>query len=249
MNYAWLPSEALPYGGLFAYLGVFLRCGSLVCMDIALLLSFLGVSVAMSCVPGPDWGLILRHVIGADSRAAVNQALMGLGAGYVVLSVVVAAGVGVAVAGHPAILTAVTLGGAALLLYLGATMLWGLRRSGSHGASAPAPGTQGQRPAKASSPVWEGMGVSLLNPKAIMFFVALLPQFVNKQAPWPVSTQMFTLGMGFTVSVVAVYACLSLAARRVLRANERAAVALQGAGGVAMIVLAVVMVAEAAQGV
>lgn len=220
------------------------------CMDIALLLSFLGVSVAMSCVPGPDWGLILRHVIGADSRAAVNQALMGLGVGYVVLSAVVAAGVGVAVAGHPEILTAVTLGGAALLLYLGTTMLWGLRRSGSHGASAPAPGSEGKHPAKAaSSPVWEGMGVSLLNPKAIMFFVALLPQFVNKQAPWPVSAQMFTLGMGFTVSVVAVYACLSLAARRVLRAGGKAAVALQGAGGVAMIVLAVVMVAEAAQGV
>lgn len=79
--------------------------------------------------------------------------------------------------------------------------------------------------------------------------MALLPQFVNNQAPWPVGIQMFTLGMGFTVSVVAVYSCLSLAARRVLRANGRAAVVLQGAGGVAMIVLAVVMVAEAAQGV
>ncbi|KQB83084.1 LysE family translocator [Corynebacterium oculi] len=207
-------------------------------MDIALLMSFWGLSILMTCIPGPDWGLILRHVIGSESRAAVNQAVAGIGAGYVLMSAVVAAGVGVIVTQHPAVLTAISLGGAALLIYLGATLLWGLRP-----AARVAAGAQGQAQGnKASSPVWEGMGVSLLNPKALMFFVAMLPQFVNTQAAWSVSTQMFTLGMAFTVSVVVVYTCLSLAARRVLRASNRAVVVMQGAGGVAMLVLAAVMV-------
>ncbi|WPF65764.1 MULTISPECIES: LysE family translocator [unclassified Corynebacterium] len=217
-----------------------LRFSTLMRMDIALLLSFWGISVLMTCIPGPDWGLILRHVIGSDSRAAVNQAVAGIGAGYVVMSAVVAAGVGVIVTQHPAVFTIISVGGAVLLTYLGATMLWGLRP-----AARVTAGAQGQvRGDKASSPVWEGMGVSLLNPKAIMFFVAMLPQFVNTQAAWSVSTQMFTLGMAFTVSVVAMYTGLSLAARRVLRANERAAVVMQALGGVAMLVLAAVMVGE-----
>lgn len=211
-------------------------------MDIALLLSFWGISVLMTCIPGPDWGLILRHVIGSDSRAAVNQAVAGIGAGYVVMSAVVAAGVGVIVTQHPAVFTAISVGGAALLIYLGATMLWGLRPAARVAAGSQQ--GQGEPPNKAPSPVWEGLGVSLLNPKAIMFFVAMLPQFVNTQAAWSVSTQMFTLGMAFTVSVVAMYTGLSLAARRVLRANERAAVVMQALGGVAMLVLAAVMVGE-----
>ncbi|KQB83977.1 LysE family translocator [Corynebacterium lowii] len=213
-------------------------------MDIALLLSFLGLSTLMSCVPGPDWGLILRHVIGAPSRTAVNQAVAGIGVGYVVMSVVVAAGVGVMVADHPAVFTLISVGGALLLIYLGSTMLWGLRATPSTPVGEPVASNQAAG-AKRGSPLWEGMGVSLLNPKGIMFFVALLPQFVNTQAPWSVSTQMFTLGMAFTLSVVVVYTALSLLARRVLRANPRATVFLQGAGGVAMLGLAVFMLVEA----
>ena len=46
----------------------------------------------------------------------------------------------------------------------------------------------------AKSSFWQSAMVEVLNPKAALFFLAFLPQFVVPEATWPVPLQLFVLG-------------------------------------------------------
>ena len=91
-------------------------------------------------------------------------------AGHVVATVVVAAGVGALVSSQPVALTVLTVAGALYLVWLGVGML---RRPGSPHASEDVP--SGSALAQAA----KGPGVSGLNPKVFLLFLALLPQFTE----------------------------------------------------------------------
>src|SRR5699024_10527246 len=88
-----------------------------------------------------------------------------------------------------------------------------------------------------------GAAVSGLNPKGLMLFIALLPQFVSP-AGWPVAAQMFVLGLVFIASATSFYALLGLFAGRVLAGSERASRILTGAAGAAMTLVAAAMLAQ-----
>src|SRR4051812_115145 len=83
-------------------------------------LAFWLVALLLIVVPGADWAFI----VGAGLRGrSVLPAVGGLVTGYLVITAVVAAGVGALVAGSPAVLTAVTLIGGAYLIWHGVATL------------------------------------------------------------------------------------------------------------------------------
>ncbi|AGF73372.1 LysE family translocator [Corynebacterium halotolerans] len=84
----------------------------------------------------------------------------------------------------------------------------------------------------------QGAAVSGLNPKGVMAFVALLPQFVVPAAAWPPGAQLFTLGLVFIASAMCAYSLLGLFARKVLAGSDRASRILTGVAGTAMLLLA-----------
>ena len=89
-------------------------------MAINMLTAFWAVSISLVMVPGADWA----YAISAGMRdKAIAPAIGGMLLGYLMITVVVAAGVGALVASVPAILTVLTFLGAGYLLWLGGSVL------------------------------------------------------------------------------------------------------------------------------
>ncbi len=68
-----------------------------------------------------------------------------------------------------------------------------------------------------SRPAVKGLGVSALNPKGLLLFLALLPQFTDSHSPWPIPLQIVALGLAHTASCAAVYTAVGKRARRQVR--------------------------------
>jgi threonine/homoserine/homoserine lactone efflux protein len=204
-------------------------------MNLPLLFAFWGVVFVLIVVPGPDWA----YTVGAGLRdRTVFPAVAGIVIGYLVLTAVVAAGVGAVVSRYPAVLTVLTMVGAAFLVLVGVTLL-ASRRGSRTEAITPAGGV-----ASAPLRLLRGVGVSVLNPKGVLVFVALLPQFASSSAAWPFALQLAVLGMLFAATCAIFYTVLGLSARVVLRRRPGASVVISRVSGVAMIMIGVALCVE-----
>lgn len=201
-------------------------------MAIGAVTTFWTVSFLLVLVPGADWA----YAIAAGLRdQSVLPAVAGLLAGYVALTAVVAAGVAAVVARWPLALTVLTVLGALYLLWLGITTV--ARPSTPSGAADESSQPWVRRAAK-------GAGISGLNPKALLLFVALLPQFITRGAAWPFAAQIALLGLVHTANCGVVYTGVGIAARRVLRARPAIAAVVTRCSGAAMIVIGTLLLAE-----
>ncbi|MGA4843546.1 LysE family translocator [Streptomyces sp. G45] len=208
-------------------------------MAVSSITAFWAVSVLLILVPGADWA----YTISAGIRdRSVAPAVGGLLLGYVGLTAVVAAGVAAVVARNPAVLTGLTLVGALYLVWLGATTL--VRPAAPAAVADGQQGTGAAAPAPWRARVLQGAGISGLNPKALLLFLALLPQFTHPDDGWPLALQISTLGLVHIVSCGAIYLCVGVLARTVLRARPAAARAVTRVSGAAMIVIGAVLVVE-----
>ncbi len=211
-------------------------------MAPALLLAFWGMVFVLIVVPGPDWAYTVA--CGLRDRS-VYPAVAGIVLGYLILTSVVAAGLGVLVMSNPLVLTAVTVAGAGYLSCLGGTLL--VRRGG---ASGPGERMEDRAGAAAASPapawrrVLRGIGVSGLNPKGLLIFVAMLPQFTDPGGAWPVPVQLGVLGLVFTATCAVFYTALGLAARTVLRARPTTSLVVSRACGATMVLVGLLLLAE-----
>ena len=90
----------------------------------------------------------------------------------------------------------------------------------------------------------QGLGVSGLNPKGLLLFLALLPQFADRHGSWPLPGQLALLGVVFTLSCGAFYLGLGAFVQAILVSRPWAARALARVSGAAMIVIGAVLLAE-----
>jgi threonine/homoserine/homoserine lactone efflux protein len=193
---------------------------------------FWAVSFLFVVTPGADWA----YAIAAGLRhRVVLPAVGGLLAGHLAATAVVAAGVGALVARSPLVLTVLTAVGAVYLVWLGIGML--ARPAVPQAWADEAPGSWVRQAAK-------GAGISGLNPKVFLLFLALLPQFTDPDAAWPLAAQIVVLGLVHVASCAVVYTAVGTGARRVLRARPAAARAVTRVSGAAMIVIGVVLLGE-----
>ncbi|WP_245722150.1 LysE family translocator [Nocardia crassostreae] len=153
-------------------------------MNPNLLLAFWATAFLLILVPGPDWAFVLAS---STRDRMVVPAVCGLMLGYLGLTVLVAAGLGAPLARSPVFLTTLTIVGACYLIYLGGSILRqpaAPQTDSRHTAnSAPAPLRR----------LRDGIGVSGLNPKGLLIFLALLPQFTDADGPWPLPLQLAAL--------------------------------------------------------
>ncbi|WP_028933769.1 LysE family translocator [Pseudonocardia spinosispora] len=200
-------------------------------MPLSALLGFWAVAALLIIVPGPDWAF----AISAGLRGHVLPAASGIVLGYLAMTVVVAAGVGALVASSPVALRVLTVVGGAYLVWLGVSTL-------RHPATAP--GGQERTTATRRATLARGIGVSALNPKGLLVFVAMLPQFASPGAPWPIACQLGALGLVFTLTCAAVYLVVGACARRVLHSRPSTARAVSRVSGVCMVVIGVALLVE-----
>lgn len=201
-------------------------------MELSTFAAFWAVSILFVITPGADWA----YAITAGLRhRTLTPAISGLLAGHVLATAVVAAGVAAVLAGSPTVLTVMTVAGAAYLVWLGVQMV---RADASvHEATTSAGGGR-------FSQAVRGLGVSGMNPKVFLLFLALLPQFVRPEEPWPVPTQIFALGMVHVASCAVVYTLVAVGAKRILAARPAAARVVTRVSGGAMVVIGGVLIAE-----
>ena len=200
-------------------------------MAIGTLAAFWAVSFLLVLVPGADWA----YAIAAGLRdRSVLPAVAGLLAGYAGLTAVVAAGVAAVIARSPLALTVLTTFGAVYLLWLGITTV----------TRPPAPGAAADRASQSwVRRVTKGAGVSGLNPKALLLFLAFLPQFLTHGAAWPFAAQIALLGLVHTANCAVVYTSVGATAGRVLRARPAAATAVTRCSGAAMMAIGALLLA------
>jgi len=194
--------------------------------------AFWAVALLLIIVPGADWAFVLSA--GLRSRT-VLPAVSGIVLGYAGVTVVVAAGVGALVARSPAFLTGLTIAGGLYLAWHGARTLARPSAPAGH-ADAPAGAGRGT--------LARGIGVSALNPKGLLMFLALLPQFTDPRGSWPLPAQLGMLGLVFVASCAAFYLCLGSFARRILHSRPATARAITRFSGAAMIVIGALLLAE-----
>lgn len=176
-------------------------------MDPHALLLFLGVDLLLVCTPGPDWLYIAARGLG-QGRTAALTAVAGVCAGYAVHTLLSAAGLAAALRALPALLPALRLAGAGYLAFLAVTMLIGLRRGG------PADTLAAARPQPTSVVLRQSLLTALLNPKGLLLYLSLVPQFVTPGATLPVGAQVATLGAVNVLCCAAIYTAVALTTAR-----------------------------------
>jgi threonine/homoserine/homoserine lactone efflux protein len=132
------------------------------------LVSFLGVAVLLSLLPGPATALVVRSAAVHGRREAFHTVL-GNSTGILVWALASVLGISALVAASEAAFATLKVVGAVVLVWLGVQALRGSGR-----ARAPKP---------ARTAYMQGLLTSGANPKLAVFFIALLPQFVPDGAP------------------------------------------------------------------
>lgn len=199
-------------------------------MPIGSILAFWGVAALLIVVPGVDWAF----AISAGLRGQVWPGTAGIVLGYLGMTGVVAAGLGALIAATQVALTVLTIAGAGYLIWLGIATL---RKPGALSAAGDAPtgrlGTLGK-----------GVAVSGLNPKGLLVFVAILPQFTDPRGSLPMPVQLSCLGLAFVLTCALVYPCVGFGARLLLRAKPVVALVVSRVSGASMMVVGVILLIE-----
>ena len=165
----------------------------------------------------------------------LSWTVAGLLLGHLAATLVVAAGVAALVAKLPVAMMLLTIAGSGYLLWLGVGML----------LNPAVPNTEGV-PIAGSYASWtlRGFCVSGLNPKVLLLFLALLPQFTDRTAAYPIPLQIIILGSVHVLSCAVVYVAVGLGSKAVLSTRPRVARVVSRVSGGVMIAIALVLLAE-----
>lgn len=192
------------------------------------MLTFALASLLLIAVPGPSVLFVIGRTLALGRRGGLLSVL-GNAAGELVQIAAVALGVGVVLAQSIVLFSVVKFAGAAYLIYLG---IQAIRHRGAGPAAA-----DPTRPASTARILREGFVVGATNPKSIVFFVAVLPQFVDYSAGG-IPFQLATLGALFLLIALVSdsgWAMIAGTARRWFASSPRRIAALGTTGGVMMI--------------
>ncbi len=192
--------------------------------------AFAVASVILVVIPGPSVLFAIGRSLALGRRGGLLTVL-GNALGCLPLVAAVAFGVGSVVADSILLFTTVKLLGGAYLVYLGVQAV--RHRKAGLGDPAHAEVT----PASSWTVLRQGFIVGVTNPKTIVFFVAVLPQFVSFHAG-NVPLQMSILGLVFTLVALtcdSVWALLAGTARLWFARSPRRLVAVRATGGGMMI--------------
>ncbi|GGO31345.1 leucine efflux protein LeuE [Micromonospora parathelypteridis] len=142
-------------------------------------------TVAIILLPGPNSLFVLSTAAKRGVRVGYRAA-GGVFVGDGVLMFLSAAGVASLLKAYPPLFLVIKYAGAAYLGYVGVTMLLGAARRWRDRNDPSTPRLiDAAEPAAMRSPFRKALVISLLNPKAILFFISFFIQFVDPGYAWP----------------------------------------------------------------
>jgi threonine/homoserine/homoserine lactone efflux protein len=158
-------------------------------MPLELWLAYVATSAVVLAIPGPTILLVLSYSI-AHGRKATLPVVIGVALGDSVAITLSLIGLGTLLATSAFWFTIIKWIGGCYLIYLGIALL--------RGTGKPMPEqTQQGRMSTPRKLFGNAFIVTALNPKSIVFFIALLPQFISPDHP--VTVQLWILGVTFVV--------------------------------------------------
>jgi threonine/homoserine/homoserine lactone efflux protein len=171
-------------------------------MALGQLAAFLGVSLVVIVTPGQDTALTIRNTLASGRRGGLLTAL-GVASGQVTWAIAASAGLSAVLLASEPVFTALRIAGAAYLVYLGAEALLAAVRGRKVATDGPRPRARYR----------QGLLSNLGNPKMVVFFTSLLPQFASSFGG------MLVLGLVFasiTLAWLTLYAFAVARAKTVL---------------------------------
>ena len=193
------------------------------------LLEFAATAFVLIVVPGPSVLFVVSRGVALGRKAALAT-VAGNTAGVMVQAILIALGLGALVERSDAAFTAVKLVGAVYLVVLGLRMLRNRHRLAAlHDPTEVPKGTR--------RIVREGFVVGFTNPKAVVVFTVIIPQFADPSRGH-VPLQLLVLAIVFlTIGLISdsAWAIASGSARNWIARSRGRLEALAGAGGVVLI--------------
>ena len=193
------------------------------------LLPFLGISLLLALTPGPDIFYVLTRSLAEGTRAGLVAAT-GFALGNIVHTLLIATGLAALLAANPQLLGVVRYVGVLYLIYVAVRMM---KRA--------APLRPDADRGKGDGAVFrQSFVANVLNPKVLLFFVGLFPQFISSREQ--AFAQTLVLGAGFigvTLLAFGTVAVLAGSLAAGLARDARRQVLFQQLGGLALLGVAV----------
>ncbi len=166
-------------------------------MELELLLSFLGASVLLSLMPGPDNIFVLTESItkGKSNGFAIS---LGLMLGVMIHTLAAATGLSIIIQQSEVIFSVIKYLGAAYLLYLAFVSFKEKEPILNFNTD------ERDKTVKIFPLLQKGFLMNILNPKVSLFFIAFLPQFISKNG-FNITLQMIILGIIFIAQGIIVF--------------------------------------------
>ena len=175
-------------------------------MNPLTLLSFTATAMLLTFAPGPDVMYLLAKSLHDGTRSGLTLAL-GLACGCFFHTTLVMVCVAAFIQSSPAAFSALMYAGAAYLLYLA----WGAFRAPASNLSV-----SSETDAYDKWALWRrGLLMNAMNPKVLLFFLALLPQFIDPAAALSPSVQIGILGGIFAVQAVFCFSLIAVCAGKI----------------------------------
>jgi len=172
--------------------------------DTTTLVQFAIASIILAITPGPDMTLFVSRTL-SQGRARGFASMMGALSGTLVHTTLVVVGISALIVASPMAFLVLKIFGAGYLVFLA----WQALAKGSAFSPEKKAG-----PGVSLFRSWAaGLGVNLLNPKVILFFMTFLPQFVSAHDPHAPG-KLFFLGALFVAVSIVVTAPMVLAAEK-----------------------------------
>lgn len=184
--------------------------------------------------PGPDMLFILSQVMGKDARAGM-MATIGICTGYLVHSILVALGIAAIIVSFPVLFEAIRWLGIAYLLFLAFHLLKSVFKHQPLSIEKK----------HTDYPIRKGFLTALLNPKGMLIYFAILPQFMTQTGN--TVTQGLILSCVFIGLIFVVYCSLSLIFAKISQKtniDERKQKWIDGGSGVLLMLAATWLIAN-----
>ncbi|MGP3969645.1 LysE family translocator [Streptomyces sp. 6N223] len=162
------------------------------------MLTFLPVAGLLVITPGPDMALITKNALTRGRQGALATAL-GIESGLLVWTAASVLGITAVIRASETAFTVLRYAGAAYLVYLGVSALLALRAAGERAGKEKEKDKEGEGEGEppaprglpaAGSPFRQGLLSNIFNPKIVLFFTSLIPQFVSPDGSYVAQTAL-----------------------------------------------------------
>lgn len=192
---------------------------------------FVAMAFVTVLIPGPGVVMTITNALRYGIRGTLGG-IFGIAFGALIVATISSTSLGILLATSALAFTVLKFVGAAYLIYLG-IRFW----------RSPPLSFIGPHPHKAScgKRFVEGLSLQLTNPKAIFFFLSVLPQFIDPEANYVAQFSVLVLTYSFFVVLIHTLYALGANRARSWLTSPRGGVAIKRTGGATFVCFGVVL--------